>query len=173
MLAQLPTPTVSTNGNGHTNAVKVSKPKSKRIAKRSGMPKVKLAKIILPSFPIAQRQKKVEEFKDRLFEAASGNTALLTGCYSNWFDLKVRDEKSDIQRCEGSKGEKHAIATYEAWQRARQMFQDFVPIVLDELMKDIARQIELDYEKIDPLAAADVPAGLRNVDLFELMEHIN
>lgn len=172
MLAQLSTPTISTNGNGHSNGnghkhAAVTAPKAKRTTKRTRTTHRTKKDLILDT------ESKIEEFKEKLYEQATDNTSLLTGCYVNWFDSEIRSANVRVGRNVETRVRNSLDANGQAWKRAKELFVTLAPIVLAELTQDIATQIGLEYQNVDDLAAADVPANLRNLSLFELMEHIN
>lgn len=118
-------------------------------------------------------ESKIERFKDSLFQSAQATTPLLTGCYTNWLHAQLRAARRYVNSDVSTKAQNHLDHTAQAWERAQALFAQLTPIVLDELVTSIAAQIATEYENIDAITASDVSSALRNVDLFDMMEHIN
>jgi hypothetical protein len=125
-----------------------------------------------PDSLILITESKAQAFKDSLYSNVTRQTSVLTGCYVNWFEAQINDARSNTAPT--PKAKKHDDdAELQAWERAAQLFKEYAPIALAELMGEIADQISLEFANVDKLTAADVPTNLRNLDLFELMEHID
>lgn len=173
MITSLPTPQISTNGNsnGHHAILEIPAQELKAATPVKDQSKRKPRR--KPQGLILKTESKIEQFKQDLFDSATGNTVLLTGCYNNWFDSQI--SMADVRADRGFRPEtrKKMGHTHAAWKRAKELFVNIAPIVLAELVQEIAEQIKLEYQDVDAVTASDVPANLRNLDLFDLMEHIN
>jgi len=122
---------------------------------------------------ILKTESQVQAFKDSLMQSVANTTPLLTNCYINWLAAQMRNERYDLELTHHPNVVKHSKAKLHAWERADELFRELAPVVLDELLQAIAAQVELEFKDVDELAASDVPFALRNVDLFDLIEHIN
>lgn len=150
MLAQLSAPTVSTNGNGHTNAVKLPKQQT---------PSNEITALL------AQRQAE-------LLRESIDSGVFLTGCYGNWFESNI-DRCRDFHDREGipERSVEHFDGEADAWRDARELFFQLAHVALRQLAATVADEIERKYKKIDAVTAADVSANLRNTSTTFIVEH--
>lgn len=120
---------------------------------------------------ICKTEPAVEAYKTALLKSVSGVTPALTICYNNLFEAEIKSCREDLTDPALPEKTRDTIkATLKAWERAHHLFLELAPVLLAELVSDIATQIEAEYRD-EPIVRDDVPASLRRIDLFELLRH--
>lgn len=124
---------------------------------------------------ILKTESRIEQYKQKLFDAATAETPALTLLYTNWLNSHTNTAKRDAKELQHMTTNARTVETLhmtaEAWARAHELFNALAPVVLDELAHDIANQVRAEFTGRNDIAAADVYAEMAAVNFLELVRH--
>lgn len=114
-------------------------------------------------------ESRIEAYKQSMFDAVTAETEMLTVWYARFFESHSKAAKRDANiKTSNPEAFENAAA---AWERARELFNTLTPVVLHELMQDIAAQVKAEFTGRNEIASADVSAEIRTVNLIELSRY--
>lgn len=147
----------------------------KRTTKTNAAPSTSPNAAQLQADLILKTESRIEQYKQKLFDAATSETPALTLLYSNWLNTHTNTAKRDAKELQHMTTNARTVETLhmtaEAWTRAHELFNTLAPVVLDELAHDIAAQVRAEFTGRNDIAAADVYAEMAAVNFLELVRH--